>query len=79
LDLVIARYVLVHQVDPVGFLRTAARFTKSGGILALHEIVLDRPVDSQPLVGLWRQTADWLLTTFRSGAPREWLGLYYRA
>ena len=68
-DLVIARYVLVHQVDPVDFLRTAARFTKSGGILALHEIMLDRPVHSRPLVGLWQQTADWLLTTFRGGAP----------
>jgi ubiquinone/menaquinone biosynthesis C-methylase UbiE len=68
-DLVIARYVLVHQVDPVDFLRTAARFTKSGGILALHELILDRPVHSQPLVGLWQQTADWLLTSFRSGAP----------
>jgi ubiquinone/menaquinone biosynthesis C-methylase UbiE len=68
-DLVIARYVLVHQVDPVDFLRTAARFAKSGGTLALHEIILDRPVHSRPLVGLWQQTADWLLTTFRNGAP----------
>jgi ubiquinone/menaquinone biosynthesis C-methylase UbiE len=29
-DLVIARYVLIHQVDPVAFLRAAARFVKPG-------------------------------------------------
>jgi ubiquinone/menaquinone biosynthesis C-methylase UbiE len=68
-DLVIARYVLVHQVDPVAFLRAAARFARPGGILALHELILDRPVHSRPHVALWQQTADWLLATFRNGAP----------
>ena len=33
-DLVIARYVLVHQVDPVAFLQTAARFAGPRGVLA---------------------------------------------
>jgi ubiquinone/menaquinone biosynthesis C-methylase UbiE len=68
-DFVIARYVLVHQVDPVAFLRAAANFVTPGGVLALHELILDRPVYSRPTVALWQQTADWLLTTFRSGAP----------
>jgi ubiquinone/menaquinone biosynthesis C-methylase UbiE len=68
-DLVVARYVLVHQVDPVAFLRAAARCARPGGILALHELILDRPVHSRPHVALWQQTADWLLTTFRNGAP----------
>jgi ubiquinone/menaquinone biosynthesis C-methylase UbiE len=68
-DLVVARYVLVYQVDPVAFLRAAARFATPGGILALHEFILDRPVHSRPHVALWQQTTDWVMTTFRRGAP----------
>jgi ubiquinone/menaquinone biosynthesis C-methylase UbiE len=68
-DLVVARYVLIYQVDPVAFLRAAARFATPGGILALHEFILERPVYSKPHVALWQQTADWLMTTFRNGAP----------
>jgi ubiquinone/menaquinone biosynthesis C-methylase UbiE len=68
-DLVVARYVLVYQVDPVAFLRSAARFARPGGILALHEFIVDRPVHSRPNVALWQQTADLILTTFRNGAP----------
>jgi ubiquinone/menaquinone biosynthesis C-methylase UbiE len=68
-DLVVARDVLVYQIDPVAFLRTAARFVRPGGVLALHESILDLPVNSRPPVALWQQTSDWLLTTFRRGAP----------
>ena len=68
-DLVIARYVLIHQVDPVAFLRAAARFVKSGGALALHEPILDRVIYSRPNVALWQQTADWILATFRARPP----------
>ncbi len=68
-DLVVARYVLTYQVDPVAFLRAAARFATPGGILALHEFMLDRPVHSRPYVELWQQATDWLMTTFWSAAP----------
>jgi ubiquinone/menaquinone biosynthesis C-methylase UbiE len=68
-DLVVARYVLVYQVDPVAFLRAAARFATPGGILALHEFILNRPVHSRPHAALWQQTTEWVLTTFRGGAP----------
>lgn len=68
-DLVVARYVLIYQIDPVAFLRTAAHFVRPGGVLALHEPILDLPVNSRPPVALWQQTSDWLLTTFRLGAP----------
>jgi hypothetical protein len=35
-DLVIGRYFLLHQADPIGFLKAAARFAP-GGKLVLHE------------------------------------------
>jgi ubiquinone/menaquinone biosynthesis C-methylase UbiE len=69
-DLVIARYVLVHQVDPVAFLKAAARFAGPGGVLALHEPILDRPfMRSLPHVPLWQETADQLLATFQARLP----------
>jgi ubiquinone/menaquinone biosynthesis C-methylase UbiE len=68
-DLVIARYVLVHQADPVAFLQAAARFARIGGILALHEPVMDRPFHCVPAVDLWRQTADRLQAMVRAGVP----------
>lgn len=52
-DLVIARYVLMYQVEPVAFLQAAARFAGPGGILAVHEPILDRPLHSLPRVALW--------------------------
>jgi SAM-dependent methyltransferase len=60
-DLVVARYVLIHQTDPVAFLRAAARFARPRGILALHELLLDAQVRSRPPVALWQQTVDWIL------------------
>jgi 2-polyprenyl-3-methyl-5-hydroxy-6-metoxy-1,4-benzoquinol methylase len=69
-DLVIVRYVLVHQVDPVAFLQTAARFAGPRGVLALHEPILDRPfMRSLPYVPLWQQAVDRVLTMFQAGAP----------
>jgi ubiquinone/menaquinone biosynthesis C-methylase UbiE len=68
-DLVVARYVLTYQVDPVAFLREAARFATPGGVLALHEFMLDGPVHSRPQVARWQQATEWLLTTFRGAAP----------
>ena len=68
-DIVIARYVLLYQVDPVAFLRAAARFARPGAVLALHEFIVDRPVSSRPYVALWQQTADCILAAFRGGAP----------
>lgn len=42
-DLVIGRYVLIHQIDPVAFLRAAARLARPGGSMAFHELRLREP------------------------------------
>jgi ubiquinone/menaquinone biosynthesis C-methylase UbiE len=49
-DLVVARYVLMYQVDPIAFLQAAAHFAGRAGILALQE-----PLRSRPHVVLWQQ------------------------
>lgn len=61
-DLVIGRYVLIHQADPVGFLRAAARLVKPGGTIAFHEIRLNELFDSSPSVPLWQLTGSLIET-----------------
>jgi SAM-dependent methyltransferase len=68
-DFVIGRYVLLYQDDPAAFLQAAARLVGTGGILALHELVLDRSFASRPRVALWHQLTEHLRAMFRLGAP----------
>jgi ubiquinone/menaquinone biosynthesis C-methylase UbiE len=68
-DLVIGRYILIHQADPVAFLRAAACFAKPAGTLAFHEPSMSGPLRSLPEVALWQQAAEWILATFRAEAP----------
>jgi ubiquinone/menaquinone biosynthesis C-methylase UbiE len=69
-DAVIGRYVLVHQDDPVAFLRAATSFVRPGGIVAFHEINLHGPsFGSLPGVELWRQTGEWIEMAFRAVTP----------
>ena len=51
-DLIIGRYVLIHQRDPVSLLRHAARLVKPGGSIAFHEIRLSQKCASVPNVPL---------------------------
>jgi ubiquinone/menaquinone biosynthesis C-methylase UbiE len=55
-DLVIGRYVLIHQSDPAGLLRGAARLVRRGGSIAFHEIRLNEILNSSPYVPLWQLT-----------------------
>jgi SAM-dependent methyltransferase len=52
-DLVVARYVLFHQADPIQFLRAAGRLVRPGGVLAIHDAAIPFPFVSQPKVALW--------------------------
>lgn len=63
-DAVIGRYVLLHQKEPVEFLRSAARQLRPGGVLALHETDPQQGGGSLPLVPLWHQIFDWLGRAF---------------
>ena len=68
-DLVIGRKILVHQADPVGFLRIAARLVRPRGSIAFHEIRLVNRFDSRPSVPLWQVTGDFILTASQSALP----------
>jgi 2-polyprenyl-3-methyl-5-hydroxy-6-metoxy-1,4-benzoquinol methylase len=49
----LCRYVLIHQTDPVVFLRAAARLARPGGSMAFHELRLRDACRSVPNVPLW--------------------------
>jgi ubiquinone/menaquinone biosynthesis C-methylase UbiE len=67
-DLVIGRYILVHQPEPVAVLRNAMRLVRPGGALAFHEIRMD-DITSFPTVPLWDLTANLVQTAIQSSRP----------
>jgi SAM-dependent methyltransferase len=69
-DAAIGRYVLVHQADPVAFLRRAAGLVRPGGVLAFHELCIREPlVQSLPRVALWQQAGEWIRISMQAAAP----------
>lgn len=70
-DLVIGRYILAHQSDPVGFLRVAARLVSKGGNIAFHEIRVLQMFDSAPPVPLWQVTGNFIQMASQSALPHH--------
>jgi ubiquinone/menaquinone biosynthesis C-methylase UbiE len=68
-DLVVGRYVLVHQADPASVIRAAARHVKPGGAIAFHEICAHQGFHSLPSVPAWEEMAKILNAAFRKGVP----------
>jgi ubiquinone/menaquinone biosynthesis C-methylase UbiE len=68
-DLVIGRYILVHQPQPVEVLRNAARLVRSGGALAFHEIRMGDDTKSSPYVPLWDLTTNLARIALQSSVP----------
>jgi ubiquinone/menaquinone biosynthesis C-methylase UbiE len=68
-DMVIWRYVLIHQADPLRFLRSAARLAKPGGVLAAQEITFSIPMKSEPPLELWDQVSGRLTAAARALMP----------
>jgi ubiquinone/menaquinone biosynthesis C-methylase UbiE len=67
-DLVVGRYVLIHQADPAAFIRAAASHVRPGGRIAFHEISIRAP-DIFSTAPLYAQVLKWLELTFRSALP----------
>jgi len=65
-DLVIGRYILVHQSEPVSLLRKAARLVRPGGALAFHEVRVGDDTGSFPHVPLWDLAANLIRIAFQS-------------
>ena len=71
-DMVIGRYVLIHQDDPVAFIRKAADLARPGGVVAFHELcVRGQGVQSLPTVSLWQQAGEWIRMAFQAAAPHH--------
>ena len=68
-DLVVGRYVLIHQSNPVAFLRAAARLAKPGGTIAFHELRLRDACHSLPHVPLWDLIDKLLRLAFSTALP----------
>jgi ubiquinone/menaquinone biosynthesis C-methylase UbiE len=65
-DLVIGRYILIHQSEPVTLLRNATRLVRPGGALAFHEVRVGDDTGSFPHVPLWDVTANLIRNAFQS-------------
>src|SRR5260221_14056658 len=68
-DLVVGRYVLIHQADPADLVRAAAALSRPGGIVAFHELNVPSAVRSFPNVPLWQQVGERIATAFKSAVP----------
>jgi ubiquinone/menaquinone biosynthesis C-methylase UbiE len=56
-DVVIGRYVLIHQPSPSDFLRAAQRHVRPGGAIAFHEISCHHELYSLPRAPLFQRMA----------------------
>jgi ubiquinone/menaquinone biosynthesis C-methylase UbiE len=54
-DVVIGRYVLIHQPSPSDFLRAARRHVRPGGVIAFHEVSCHVDVHSLPTSPLFQR------------------------
>ena len=65
-DFAIGRYVLVHQPDPVAFIRSTASYVRSGGVVAFQELVMDGSLGMVGRAPLWYRVSEIALATLMS-------------
>jgi len=68
-DMVVGRYVLMHQEHPAAFLRTVSSYVKQGGILALHEIDMRTTFGILPNVVNYQTICDEFMQAIAAGTP----------
>jgi SAM-dependent methyltransferase len=68
-DFVIGRYVVLHQKDPVEFIRAAAARLRPGGVLAFHEIDMRTDFATLPAVPAFDVIAAEFMAAIRAGSP----------
>jgi SAM-dependent methyltransferase len=66
-DLVVGRYILVHQPDPASLIRFAASHVRPGGVVAFHEVQCFGDVQSLPRVPIWHEVWGWIVAGCASG------------
>jgi SAM-dependent methyltransferase len=68
-DMVIGRYVLIHQARPANFIRAAARHVRPGGIVAFHELNCFRNYLSLPTAPLFDRIVELCRKAAMAGFP----------
>jgi 2-polyprenyl-3-methyl-5-hydroxy-6-metoxy-1,4-benzoquinol methylase len=68
-DMVVGRYVLIHQPDAVRFLKNAAQFVRPGGCVAFHEVNLVDYLPTFPTVELFDALVKDTLARFQKACP----------
>jgi SAM-dependent methyltransferase len=68
-DLVVGRYVVLHQSDPAAFTRAAAARLRPGGVIAFHEIDMRKEFETLPAVPLVDDVSAEVMATIRAGVP----------
>jgi ubiquinone/menaquinone biosynthesis C-methylase UbiE len=63
-DVVIGRFVLIHQPSPSDFLRAAQRHVRPGGVIAFHEVSCHHELYSLPKAPLFQRMAKLLRVGF---------------
>lgn len=66
-DLVMGRYVLIHQLAPADFIRAARRHIRPGGVLAFHELTSNRRSHSLPESPLFQRMATLVQSAVTTG------------
>lgn len=68
-DMVVGRYVLIHQPNAVEFLKKAAQFVRPGGCVAFHELNIVDYLPSFPTIELWDAVLKEVFTRFQKTCP----------
>jgi 2-polyprenyl-3-methyl-5-hydroxy-6-metoxy-1,4-benzoquinol methylase len=68
-DFVIGRYIVLHQADPVEFIRAAAARARPGGIVAFHEVDLLSNFATRPAVPHFDAIAAEIVAAAKAGVP----------